>query len=72
MNNNKSPLADGKMNLLGVVLILVVIIIIGLSIWLTYKRYQLIGKSLQNKQTGVALALASPEIFRGASMLIRR
>lgn len=72
MNINKLPTTNEKVNLLGVVLLLVVILIIGLSIWLTFKRYQLIGKSIKNKQTGVALALASPEIFQGVSMLFRR
>jgi cytochrome c-type biogenesis protein CcmH/NrfG len=45
--------------------VLVMLVIIGFSIYLTVKRYQLIGQALRTGNTSVALAEAAPEIGAG-------
>jgi len=42
-----------------------VLVIVGVSMYLSIKRYQLMGKAIAQGNTGTAIALAAPEIGSG-------
>ncbi|WBR14297.1 hypothetical protein pkur_cds_122 [Pandoravirus kuranda] len=50
--------------------VLVLLLFIGFSIYLTIKRYQLIGEALRTGNTSVALAEAAPEIGAGVGTAV--
>ncbi|AVK76812.1 hypothetical protein pmac_cds_124 [Pandoravirus macleodensis] len=50
--------------------VLVLLLFIGFSIYLTIKRYQLIGEALRTGNTSVALAEAAPEIGAGVGSAV--
>lgn len=48
-----------------VIIFVIFIAIAAFSLWLTYKRYTLVGEALKEHNTGLAIALSSPEIGQG-------
>lgn len=45
--------------------------IIAIAIYFTFIRYKLIGRAIENHETGIAFGLASPEIASSVSALLR-
>lgn len=55
--------------LLNVVLVIAILTLIGVVIYLTCKRYSLVGDAISSGNTGLAAALLTPELSTGLSSL---
>ena len=66
----KTSEEDGKLSSAAVIFIVIaVLLVIGVSVYLTILRYKIVGSALEHNQGGVAAAALAPEIGAGVGSI---
>jgi hypothetical protein len=61
---------ENKLTLKNLLLLVLVLVILAVAVYLTFYRYSLVASAIENKQTGLSIALLSPEIGQGLGALL--